>query len=206
MTKIKTAELSLDQLDCIVAKCEGRLTEEPTYNSSADLQILQLPCSMWARFETEDETEEYVEEVILVKMMITTSGTAIVCEIGTGEGTFYCYPSFVHLTKEAAEYAAKWSNQGGNDFHPSTNIAEAYGIIEREKIDTSYCGEGIVVEANEVQPEHWYADMYWRGQDQVPGGGETWRAGGDGATMMEAAMRCYVASKMGEEVDVPEGV
>lgn len=40
---------------------------------------------------------------------------------------------------------------------------------------------------------------------------ETWSAGGgqyllDGPTPLTAAMRCYVASKLGDEVEVPDGL
>ena len=71
-------------------------------------------------------------------------------------------------------------------------------IIEREKIDTAY--------APDNDGEDWYANMYWRGADCVPGypASETFRCGGDGPTPLIAAMRCYVASKLGDEVEIPE--
>lgn len=67
----------------------------------------------------------------------------------------------------------------------STNWAQGGPIIEREKITIT--GEGFPWW--ECQ-KGWYAhigDLY------------TW-----GDTPLEAAMRCYVASKLGREVDVPE--
>jgi hypothetical protein len=69
-------------------------------------------------------------------------------------------------------------------FHPSTDWALGGAIIERE---------GIAV---------WqFDDVTWRamGKDTVPDPIE-------GATPLIAAMRCYVASKLGDEVELPEGV
>ncbi len=67
----------------------------------------------------------------------------------------------------------------------STDPAQAYAIILREKIS--------VLDANGC----WGArKTYWDGS----------KASSDhfGPTPLVAAMRCYVASKLGEEVDVPE--
>jgi hypothetical protein len=67
-------------------------------------------------------------------------------------------------------------------WHPSTNWAQGGPIIEREEIDTVKMG----VEQ-------------WRGR--IEGGNPV---SGYGPTILIAAMRCYVASKLGETVDVPE--
>ena len=62
---------------------------------------------------------------------------------------------------------------------PSTNWAQGGPIIEREEIDlTKLCpGTWRATSAN-----HWF----------------------NGPTPLIAAMRCYVASELGDEVDVPE--
>jgi hypothetical protein len=68
-------------------------------------------------------------------------------------------------------------------FHPSTDWALGGAIIEREKIDTYYGEKGwwqAVAETNDV-----FAF---------------------GSTPLIAAMRCYVASKLGDEVELPEGL
>jgi hypothetical protein len=84
--------------------------------------------------------------------------------------------------------------RAGLDYRPSTAWAQGGPIIEREKIDTAYSVDG------------WYATMYWRGLDVIPAGaaGDSFRCGGDGPTPLIAAMRCYVASKLGPTVEVPE--
>ena len=71
-------------------------------------------------------------------------------------------------------------------YRPSTNWAQGGPIIEREKIrlDTSWnCEDG-----------QWSA--------RIDGVGGWWQ----GETPLIAAMRCYVASKLGDEIDVPEGL
>ena len=72
------------------------------------------------------------------------------------------------------------------NYKPSTNWAQGGEIIEREGINLRALSGAL-----------WEA--------------ETWSAGGgqyllDGATPLVAAMRCYVASKLGDEVQIPEGV
>ena len=93
------------------------------------------------------------------------------------------------------DFALKWSSTGNRHLHPSTDWAQGGPIIEREGIDL-YCN----VPTN---PAH--KDPSWRG---------SWRArysrcgyGTDishGPTPLIAAMRCYVASKLGDEVEIPE--
>lgn len=68
----------------------------------------------------------------------------------------------------------------------STSWAKGGSIIDREKIST--CWEGTT----------WVATLFSRNCD------ETWYGHHYGPTFLIAAMRCYVASKLGDEVDVPE--
>ena len=75
-------------------------------------------------------------------------------------------------------------------YAPSTNWAQGGPIIEREKLQLEYmdnfdawaCSSGISVED----------DQAW---DQ-----------GYGPTPLIAAMRCFVASKLGDEVEIPEAL
>lgn len=69
-------------------------------------------------------------------------------------------------------------------FMPSTDWAQGGPIIERE---------GIALYLENVSfPNIWGATD---GYDKA-----------EGTTPLIAAMRCYVASKLGDEVDVPEGI
>jgi hypothetical protein len=69
-------------------------------------------------------------------------------------------------------------------FYPTTNWAEGGPIIEREMINTAYLSASGI----------WYAVA-----DTTEDKYEQY-----GPTPLIAAMRCYVASKLGEEVEIPE--
>ena len=72
----------------------------------------------------------------------------------------------------------------GGRFNPSTNWAQGGPIIERERIAID--GTAIVGQ--------WMATIYIHNE-------EPWEM--RGPTPLIAAMRCYVASKLGDTVDVP---
>lgn len=74
---------------------------------------------------------------------------------------------------------------GGN---PSTNWSQAGPIIEREKIYLNCLRKGDC-----YRTEIWEAWPY-----------DSAKLVQQGSTPLIAAMRCYVASKLGDEVDVPE--
>jgi len=80
-----------------------------------------------------------------------------------------------------------WSfHEYEREFNPnySTNWAIAGPIIEREKITPQFMDRG-----------------YWRAWVEV---GEKAHKVSYGPTPLIAAMRCYVASKLGDEVEIPE--
>lgn len=75
-----------------------------------------------------------------------------------------------------------------NDIHwgnytPSTNWAQGGPIIEREKIEIF------------MRDEEWYAASCRSTPEDF-----------HGDTPLIAAMRCYVASVMGDEIEIPEGL
>jgi hypothetical protein len=74
----------------------------------------------------------------------------------------------------------------GGQYRPSTDWAQGGPIIEREKLTVGPC----------------YNNLWWAGRCDVMDDDHT--TGRDGPTPLIAAMRCYVASKLGDEVDVPE--
>ena len=75
------------------------------------------------------------------------------------------------------------SDDDGWIFKPSTNWSQGGPIIERERIST------------QTTEDYWYADL-------TTESGAFIQLVGD--TALVAAMRCYVASKLGNEVDVPD--
>jgi hypothetical protein len=77
----------------------------------------------------------------------------------------------------------------------STDWAHGGAIIEREKISTWFCDEVLDAETDVmVRGAAWYAETF-EGEHGVTG-----------QTALIAAMRCYVASKLGNEVQLPEGL
>jgi hypothetical protein len=69
-------------------------------------------------------------------------------------------------------------------FNPSTDWAQGGPIIEREGMRT--------------RPDNgWGAAKYW------PDGRSEWWFG---PTLLVAAMRCYVASKLGDEIEIPDAL
>jgi hypothetical protein len=86
-----------------------------------------------------------------------------------------------------AEHFVRMRNAEGHGVHwthGSTDWGEGGPIIERERIDVMWCGDRWCAYA--MTP-----DKQTQLQDEGP-------------TPLIAAMRCYVASKLGDEVDVPE--
>jgi hypothetical protein len=78
---------------------------------------------------------------------------------------------------------------GGSDpYTPSIDWDQGGPILEREKFDTAYLS----------RQAEWYAYRRNRSVDDHV------IDAGFGPTLLIAAMRCYVASKLGEEVDVPD--
>ena len=75
-----------------------------------------------------------------------------------------------------------------NIFEPSTNWSQGGPIIERGRI--------------QVFPHNGASD--WCGVIHVPRDGYTGILTQDGPTPLIAAMRCYIASKLGNEVEIPE--
>ena len=69
-------------------------------------------------------------------------------------------------------------NEGG--YSPSTDWAQGGAIIERERIELRGDGDDGRIACDNLNLEQ------------------------TGTTPLEAAMRCYVASKLGDEVEVPE--
>ena len=72
------------------------------------------------------------------------------------------------------------------DYSPSTNWAQGGPIIEREEINMG------TIDA--LNGPYWEAHMPYGMSDDFA----------EGPTPLIAAMRCYVASVLGDEVDIPE--
>jgi hypothetical protein len=117
-------------------------------------------------------------------MKIKTSeltGHALDWAVGEASGT-PIYRSGKTLTRMDMDGNVYW--------RPSTDWAQGGPIIEREEI-------GIKRNAPCSAGREWEASP----SVTAKGAGGKW---GYGSTPLEAAMRCYVASKLGDEIDVPD--
>ena len=83
------------------------------------------------------------------------------------------------------ENGAKW-------FTPSTDWAQGGPIIEREGLNIYF----------DEEKSKWAAAI-WK---NITGGGEIQAKAKECPTPLIAAMRCYVASKLGDTIEIPEGL
>jgi hypothetical protein len=82
-------------------------------------------------------------------------------------------------------------------YAPSTNWAQGGPIIEREKIELAYRPRGNQNDLHGSRKPDWAAGIYNEKEyttDHIRGG----------PTPLIAAMRCYVVSKLGDNIEIPE--
>ena len=81
-----------------------------------------------------------------------------------------------------------------HEYSPSTNWAQGGPIIERELID-------VATKFINATVDHPNGQWGWQASCVTEDYTSLWF---DGPTPLIAALRCYVASKLGDEVDIPE--
>ena len=116
-------------------------------------------------------------------MKIKTSelqGSALDWAVANCEGELSQHGGQVHLVESKVRF---YEDTLDIQYTPSTDWAQGGPIIERENILIGLCYEG----------EDWIATRI-----KPPAASEA-----RGPTMLIAAMRCYVASQLGDEVEVP---
>lgn len=87
-----------------------------------------------------------------------------------------------------------WRLMHGGNWSPSTRWAEGGPIIEREEISVWLAMDDV------FKRDKWAATYpYHEGDIVLEPFVENW-----GSTPLIAAMRCFVASKLGDEVNIPE--
>lgn len=74
-------------------------------------------------------------------------------------------------------------------YQPSKHWGWAGPIIEREKIGLWFSEDAVDEEGNPLRKSEWYAELC---------------SGYTGDTPLEAAMRAYVDTRLGDEVDIPK--
>ena len=78
-------------------------------------------------------------------------------------------------------------------YSPTTNWAHGGPIIEREGIE-------LICNLNPAEAARFKTEPHWRASKRAWSKGDIWY----GPTPLIAVMRCYVASKLGDEIDVPK--
>jgi hypothetical protein len=83
----------------------------------------------------------------------------------------------------------------GKTYQPSTDWSQGGPIIERERLDVHCVNTGL-----------WSAKWWANNSGMVKNPAQRFKHNiqTDGPTLLIAAMRCYVASKLGNEVEIPE--
>ena len=99
----------------------------------------------------------------------------------------YKYGSPVFNQKTKRVYETQGLEQIGVNFAPSTDWAQGGPIIEREGI--TWVWEGDLSDSE---------DRIYEATDWATGNKQ------EGPTPLIATMRCYVASKLGDEIDIPD--
>jgi len=113
-------------------------------------------------------------------------------------------------------YEATLAEVEGGSYHPATDWAQGGPIIEQGGISVLRCDDTYGTDAtgfcNNQRIPKWAATTGQHGCSEVYGPqgdyyGKDYEVDGDsitGPTPLIAAMRCYVASKLGDTVDVPQ--
>ena len=111
-----------------------------------------------------------------------------------GAALDYAVAHCENLKLGTEQYVVGVASEDGTYYKPSTNWAQGGPIIEREKISLFRYGES----HSSVWTALAYFDECYFDISSNDG------TGVEGETPLIAAMRCYVASKLGDEVEIPE--
>lgn len=189
---MKTSALIGPALDWAVAKGEGRVMREPVRAKYEDVKGFLIP------FYLREVVRTYHDEVCVAA--IVKDIKVIRCGVDASVGASVPSISFVasdgvtcrgpidmfFLSNAEAELEAQRSLHGDTeDFSPSTNWKQGGPIIERERIS--------VVDVDGY--DFWKADKL--DKEAIP-------VISYGPTPLIAAMRCFCASRLGDEVEIPE--
>lgn len=173
---IRVADATNTQLDYLVAKCEGFAVTLLTAGEQRE---------SWARdAKTSEEKAKLLAE--WDEYFASTAKAEI--RILDADG-------YKRLPYLGSEIEMPRSKVGGPKFQYTTDPAQMWPIIDREGIDVRLDRDRVFDPGEKV--ERWYASKPF---DTIPD--TEWIE--YGPTGLIAAARCYVASKLGETVEVPE--
>jgi hypothetical protein len=193
--KVKTSELTGAALDWAVAKCEGRQLTEPKRATNEEAEGKAVPFTMYGTrctYKNGEVTAVDAEEIRVTRYGVNIAAGATAPSISFVSGDRRPALGSIDLffwTREEAEKECNLYRNGGLEgFEPSTDWAQGGPIIEREHIELTFDRDG--------------PDILWHAKKYAFDGTLLWSE--SGPTPLIAAMRCYVASKLGDEVEIPD--
>lgn len=186
--KIKTQDLIGPALDWAVAKCEGRALRDAVNATDEEAAQRQVPFPM---FDVEYVDGTWVAQEIVVTRFGCAPGCSLPSITAFREGIpFNATVGMYFWTREEAELDCLTSNDGGLEgFEPSVDWSQGGPIIEREFISVSQNMDG-----------DWHATK-WVGRLISERHIGTLAAP---SKHLVAAMRCFVAMKLGDEIELPQ--
>lgn len=194
MKTIKTADLTDAALDWVVAKCKGRALREPRRGTNEEAEALQTPFKMFevvALHKPDNTIEHRIETIKVTRYGISDGCSAPSIDFTDSEGRKACgsVDLFFFDRAEAELELQEYTHGPVDGFTPSRSWMLGGPIIEREGIQLSGWGS------------RWEAKLYWSKAAQ---GGPKRYWNMTGPSPLIAAMRCFVASRLDDEVEVPE--
>ena len=189
---MKTSELIGPALDWAVAKCEGHALSEPKNATNESVKGLRIPFQLWdvrCTYYKDELIKATPSPIVVNRFGVDHSVGAITPSISFSDDRDKNARGSVdmfYMSQDDAQQAAEAMLKGTiEDYHPSTDWDQGGPIIEREAI--SLCPDEYI-----IGNERWCAVMTNEGV-----GYESF-----GHTPLIAAMRCLVASKLGDEIEI----
>jgi hypothetical protein len=218
--KHKVCELSGRDLDAAVAVCKGIPLRRGIRASNENVEDLKVPFTLYevqVRYQGEKCIGAEVKEIEVIRYGIsyplgaTAPSISFIDSCGRdGRSTVDCF----YLSREEAEIEATIEKLGKfEDFYPSTNWAQAGPVFEREGIavrkdpDSGTWFALSLKDAGGSRSVNW-DEFTYKGAKRYGNLSyelEARRQRFQGSTPLVAIMRCYVGSKFGEEIEIPEG-
>ena len=184
--KVRTTEASGRVLDYLAAVAEGRALRKPVRGTNAEAAHKQVPFTMFEVVEThhpDGKVSHHVEEITVTRFGISPGCSAPSISFTRGRQRGLGSVSLFYFDRAEADLECYGNTHGWLDgFTPSTDPAQGTPILFRERITI----------------RHWHNEPFVTAY--MPTLGSLWVHGKD---PLEAGLRAYVHSKLGEEVDVP---
>lgn len=191
--KIKTSELSFEALDWAAALADKRVMREPIRATNDDIESLTVPFTMY-EVTTRTVGSKCVDAVVRpvtvtrygVNRAVGASAPSIDFTDQDGRRGLGSADLF-YLTPEEAQLECDGAINGyADDFSPTTDRGAALDLLMKERIDIRH------------RPAPW-CDVEATSRNGTP-------LNEFGRDAVEAGLRCFVASRLGPEVEVPDEV